>query len=130
MRTLYPTQIGTIESGSYQTEPSQLFFGRNVSTPNTSAKDVGFGAAGRPDFIEKMNIFLTKNPATNKLENGELEPIGNFILSSTGLAAIKTLRPRAPNVFVFELKEVDVCENGTPKKMMILASQTYLTGVA
>ena len=59
MNTFYPTQIGTIETGVYPTDPSQLVFGRDVAV--TTSKDVGFGQAGRPDFLEKITINLTKN---------------------------------------------------------------------
>lgn len=124
MRTLYPTQIGTIPTGAYATYPSQLVFGRDVSA--VTANDVGFGQAGRPDFVEKMTIYLTRNTSSDKTINATLTNKSNLSINVEDLITISNANFNAPATFSFTLKEVDVCEGGIAKKMCVLGSQTYL----
>ena len=127
MRTYHPTQIGTIPTGFAQNQASQVIVGRNVSIADNSPSPeaYGFGKAGRPDFIESFSINLTENSSANKLTNGTLTQRAMIYMDVTDLVTIRASNTNAPTRFDFTLKEVSVCENGTTKKMVILASQTY-----
>jgi len=131
MRTLHPTQIGTIESGFSQTQASQIVLGRDVSIPDTSTtpEGYGFGIAGRPDFIEKLVINLTYNESSDKTINQNLAKVAQLSFDATGLAYIINRSAHAPSNFNFVLKEVLVCENQQTRNMIILASETYETGL-
>lgn len=123
MKTLYPSQIGTIESGSYAAHPSQLVFGRDVSA--ATSRDVGFGQGGRPDFIERVTIFLTKNNSSDKTVNSNLTAYATVTINVEDLVSIVTSNPNAGAALNLTLKEVDVCDAGVAKKMIILAGPTY-----
>lgn len=126
MSTLHPTQIGTIPSGFIQTIPSQVVIGRDVSIENPSYEAFGFGIGGRPDFIEKVVINLTKNTSADKTQNGTLTKFATASINVEDLITIVNSNSNASSALSFTLKEVDVCDNGVAKKMIVLASDTYL----
>lgn len=113
--TFHPTQIGYTPSG--QAQQSILVLGKNVSA---SWQSIGFGPNGQPDIVEKIYINLTKtaDPTTT---------IGTITLNVADLQSIIAGNSHATSAaLTFGLREVDVCDNGTAKKMIILASATYL----
>lgn len=126
MSTIHPTQIGTIPTGFSQTLPSQIVFGRDVSLTYPSYEARGFGQQARPDFIEKFKVHLTKNDSTNKTQNGTLSPYAVVTLNVEDLVTIVNSNSNAIDGLEFTFKEVDVCDGGTAKKMIILAGATYL----
>lgn len=123
MRTLFPTQIGYIPTGANQTLPSQINIGRDVATTSGT---FGFGQAGRPDFIENFKIYLTKNTATDKTQNGTLTTYATVSIDVQDLITVVAGNAHAAAALNFTLREVDVCDGGTAKKMLILAGPTYL----
>ena len=126
MSTLHPTQIGTIPSGFNSTLPSQVVFGRDLSiTQNNQYEAFGFGAGGRPDFVEKVTIYLTKNDSTNKTINTNLTAYATVTIDVSDLATIVAANSNASSALDLTLREVDVCDAGVAKKMIILAGPTY-----
>jgi len=123
MRTLLPTQIGTVPSGSNASYPSQIQVGRIIASNDGN---FGFGAGGRPDFVEKFKICLTQNSSTDKTINTNLIDYATISIDVSDLVTIVAANSNAAAALNFTLKQVDVCEGGVAKKMMILASPTYL----
>lgn len=123
MKTLHPTQIGSIPTGVYQAYPSQVVIGRDVAA--TTSNDIGFGANGRPDFVENVKIYLTKNASADKRTNGTLTTFATVSIDVEDLITIVASNSNATAALNLTLKEVDVCDNGVAKKMIILAGPTY-----
>ncbi len=130
--TFYPTQIGSIPTGT--TQDSRLIFGRN---PNVPWEAPGFGQYGRPDLLQQFEIFLApvSGAQTAQLSNGLAATV---LIDATSIYNVIVSNPTAPTSgFFFSMREVSVCETtgagssaGTvERKMMILASQTYPTGI-
>lgn len=118
--TLHPTQIGYTPIGSaYQ---STVTIGGNASPGTWEA--IGFGQNGRPDYMERLVINLV---SPSGVAPNQITRKGTCVLDVTQLIAIINGNSNAPSTgFAFALREVDVCENGTAKKMVVFASQTYL----
>ncbi len=110
MTTIYPTQIG-YQPASYQ-GISSVTIGRTITG---TYEGIGFGADGRPDYLNFLQINLA-----NKV-GAVITQKGTITMNVADLMAIAGL----PTNLNMTLKEVTVCELGVSKKMVILASQTY-----
>ncbi len=121
MNTFHPTQIGYTSTGF--AGGSQFYIGRDLTSDWEAA---GFGLRGRPDYVERVYINLTE-------VSGLAEPQrrGHMSIDVNSLSQVLAINPNAPSTgFHFGLREVSICEDGVEKNMMVLASQTYLTGAA
>lgn len=119
--SLYPPNIGFIpisgQGGTIQTPT--LTLGRDVSV---TWEAVGFGGGGRPDYIKTVIINLTDNtvmtaPTKKAAISIDVADVLTIIASNANATTA---------ALTLKLREVDVCDDGTAKKMMILASATYL----
>lgn len=115
--TFHPTQIGYTPTGSAY--GSQVVIGRNMSAGNWEA--IGFGAAGRPDPVERVYFNLSQisgvNPAVQK---------ATIAIDTKSLLNIITANPNAPTTgFYFSFRELQVCDGGVLKAMAFLSSQPY-----
>lgn len=117
--TLHPSQVSYTPTGSaYQ---STVVIGRQIGA---TWEAIGFGAQGRPDYLERLVINLTT-------PSGGLSQKGSITMDVGSIINVIAANPFAPaSGFQISLREVLVCDAGTTKKMMILASQTYPTGSA
>ncbi len=125
--TFYPTQIGSIPTGTAQ--DSRLIFGRN---PNVPWEAPGFGQYGRPDTIQQVEMFITSQSGA-QLAFSTTPLVATVLIDATSMYNVLMTNPVAPQTgFFFSLREVSVCEvvgsSSVERKMMILASQTYPTG--
>lgn len=126
--TFYPTQIGFVPSGSAPNS-SKIVIGRNITG---SWEAVGFGADGRPDTLNNFVINFTYTNA------GQARKLGDVTLNAGDLYTIMNPLPNkqsyAPSNIELTFKEVSICELGddgesVERKMIVLASQTYATGL-
>lgn len=118
--SLLPDQIGFIPSGIGSTgsfQSSQLTFGLNITG---GWQSIGFGPNGQPDILQNLTINISDNNA-----NPQFTPI-IISIKPADIISIILSNTNAPNDFYFSLKEVAVCEDSVEKRMVILASQTYL----
>jgi len=123
--TFYPTQVGFTPSGSFQ--GSQVIIGRNI---DVQWEAIGFGAGGRPDPVNNMVINLTFTA-----NNGTALRVGEVRLNAEELFDIAIENNLQDDTIELTFREISVCEtddegNASEKKMIILASQTYATGIA
>lgn len=117
--SFYPPQIGFVPTGLSNTRyNSSLVLGRNN---NMSWEAIGFGSQGRPDNLEYLNINITNvsgaAPSTKaviSLNIGDIQSLINANANATAAA------------LTFKLREVLVCDGNTNKKMMVIASDTYI----
>ena len=117
--TLIPTQFGYTPTGVGSTaKTSTLYLGRVVSGGGTDGP--GFGAGGRPDYLQKVWVSLTKRE-----NDGSLTQLGSVIIQTSDLVATAAGNPNFPRYLNLTLKEVLVCDNGTTKGMVILGSSPY-----
>jgi hypothetical protein len=116
--SFFPPQIGFIPTtGSTGINTSTLYLGRNV---DTTWEAVGFGQAGRPDYLETLYLNLTK------LNAGVPDRIATLAFNVADVQTIITSHSNAgAAALTFQIREVDVCSAGVAKKMMILASAPY-----
>jgi hypothetical protein len=109
--SFFPPQIGFQPTGvNGVAGTSQLFFGRTVSG-EFPYDGPGFGAGGRPDFLQNLTINLASGPNNQ---------IASIVLNIADLEALALSQ-----IVYMKFKEVDVCDNGVAKKMIVLASDTY-----
>lgn len=115
--TSTPTQIGYIQSGVRGPifTPSEVVIGRDVTG---SWEAAGFGAQGRPDALQKITINLSPQDG--------LDLPGKIIIDVQDVLSIMDDNDNAPDNMYFRLTEVSICESGVEKRMVVLASQTYL----
>lgn len=118
--SLYPPNIGFIPISGQGSTPQTptITLGRDVSV---TWEAIGFGAGGRPDYIKTVIINLTDNtviatPTKKAAISINVADVLTIIAGNTNATAA---------ALTFKLREVDVCDDGTAKKMMILASATY-----
>lgn len=118
--TFYPTQLGYLPTGvNGVANTSTLFLGRDL-TSATAYDGPGFGAGGRPDYVQKVIINLTE-----RATNGTLTQRGTITINVDDIVSAVSSNSNVPANLNLTLREVAVCDNGTNKRMMILASQTY-----
>lgn len=110
----FPTQAGYIPTGSANT--STYVVGRDISS---NFEAVGFGDGGRPDYVQKVEFNLTYK------DGNSLTKRGTISLNVGDLYAAKLSNPNVPTDIALYLQEVDVCDNGIAKKIMIIASDPY-----
>lgn len=121
--TFYPTQIGYRPTGvNGVVGTSSLYFGRIVSG-EAPYDGPGFGAGGRPDYLDTLVINL----ATSQSTDGQW---GTITMNVEDIVNLYQSRAEFPANLNLTLKEVLVCEDGVAKGMVILGSQTYPTGAA
>lgn len=113
MNSFYSPQIGFTQSGNGN--QSKIVLGRSVGA---TWEAVGFGAQGRPDVLEVLQINLAT-------PSGTLSQKGRIDIDVSHLVSIIDGNVNAPNPMVFQMREFDVCDNGQPKKVVILASANY-----
>lgn len=118
MATLHPTQIGYVAPSS--TNTSALYFGRIISPEGTN-DGVGFGPNARPDYLQKAIITLMKKTGTTYTQ------VGTISLNASDIVTAQIFNSNVPANIELTLREVRVCDNGTEKSMMILASAPYAT---
>jgi hypothetical protein len=121
MSSLFPNQVGWIESGAAR--DSRVIIGKDV---RIGWEALGYSHNGRPDIANQVIINLTR-------VSGVSNPtfLGSVIMDVSALVDIISNRPLAPTTgFQIAFREVAVCEDGSEKAMLVLASQTYNTGVA
>ncbi len=123
--SLLPTQIGSIASGLNSSDvfqPSKVVIGNNITG---GFQAVGFGTNGSPSILQDLVINITTNqqyPTTSPII---------IRINADDLSSI-TSNPNAPLDFVIKIKEVSICEvdditnESVEKRMVVLASQTYL----
>lgn len=117
--SFFPPQVGFIPTGTTTgVLNSTVYLGRNV---DVTWEAIGFGAQGRPDYLQTLYMNLTKvqgttktRLATLKFDVADIQTIINADSAATAAA------------LTFKLRQVSVCDNGTNKKMIILASDTYV----
>ena len=123
MSTILPKQIGFTVAGNTNgiggtASQSQVIIGKDITL---SWDCVGFGGQGRPDPVE--NVILNLTIITNA-PNGP-QKLGQISFNASDIAAIISNNTNAPTPILMKLTEVDVCSNGTPMKMIVLASTPY-----
>lgn len=118
-QSFFPSQIGFIPTGSAGVvKTSSLYLGRD---PSLAWEAVGFGLQGRPDYLQTLVINLTK------LQAGVPTIVGTLTLNVQDLQDIITANANATTPALnMKLRQVSVCDAGVAKKMMIIASSTYL----
>lgn len=113
--SFFPPQIGFVPSG--QANTSSLYLGQNAGV---SWEAVGFGPNGRPDVLETVYLNLSKTIA------GMSTQVAQIALSASGVQTIITAHANAGAAAkTFQIREVDVCDAGVAKKMLVIASATY-----
>ncbi len=119
--TVTPTQIGFIPTGANGTvKTSSLYLGKNV---DVTWEAVGLGAQGRPDYLQVVNLNLTKVVGTS---NPILTRLGTISFDVSDLQTIIAGNSNATAAaLTFKLREVDVCDSTTARKMMVLSSLPY-----
>ena len=117
MPSFLPTQIGYLPTGVNGTaQTSSVYLGRDIST---TYEAVGLGAAGRPDYLQEVVINLTYKDGPTLTKRGTIS------LNVGDLYAAKLTNPNVPTDISLYLQEVAVCDNGTEKRMMVIASDPY-----
>lgn len=118
MNTFHPTNIGFVPTGAAGVaQTSSVYIGRDISSTYDA---IGFGANGRPDYVQ-----LVKIPLTQRAADGTLTKQGTITLDVSALVTARSSNPNIPSSLELVLREVAVCDNGTNKRMMIVASATY-----
>lgn len=118
--TFSPTQIGYTPTGSAY--GSQVVIGRNM---NTTWDAIGYGQAGRPDYVERIYLNITQASGVAPVQKAQV------VLDVKSLLNILAARPLAPTTgFYFAFREYLVCNNGVTQGAVFLSSQPYSTGVA
>jgi hypothetical protein len=133
----YPTQIGYLPTGiGTGANVSTLVLGRYTSGNGNTYEGVGFGLGGRPDYAQVVQINIT-----DRATNGTLTQNAWININVADIIAMRTqlpVNPYFPSQVNMTLKEVSVCEvldsgpnigDTVERKMIILSSQTYPTGV-
>jgi hypothetical protein len=123
MSTVYPTQSAYLPTGvNGTTGTSTYIVGRTISG---SYEGVGLGAGGRPDYVEVIQFNLAQRSG-----NGTLIQRGTITMNVTDLVTAASLNTGFPSNLNLTLRQVSVCESGVTKGMIILGSQTFVTGAA
>jgi hypothetical protein len=110
--TFYPTNIGYLPTGvAGVSQVSSIYLGRNVAS---TYEGVGFGAGGRPDYAElvQINLTIADNPLFTK---------ATITMDVNDLVNIVD----GPSVYEMTLQEITVCDNGTSRRAVVLMSQLY-----
>lgn len=114
--SFFSPQVGFVPSGVAQ--DGRTIIGRDYSV---TWEAVGFGPGGRPDGMMQLQINFTR-------VSGVAAPVkfATVNLDVSTLVAAQVANPNVPSTGLnFAFREVAVCENGSSKRMMVIASQTY-----
>lgn len=112
-KTFHPTNIGYLPTGVNGVAQVSTFI---VGRTNTgSFEGAGFGAGGRPDPLQVVEINLISPNDGFPFQKGTVVMNVEDLMNIAG----------GPSRYFMSFKEVTVCESGVTKKMVILASQTY-----
>ncbi len=118
--TIIPSQFGYTAPNT--TNRSQIYLGRNSNLGDSGFEAVGQGAGGRPDVLQALKIYLTK-------EDGS--PLGAIHIDVSDIVTLKAANSNIPTELFLKLTEVSVCEindvtgESEEKRMVILGSPTY-----
>lgn len=116
MSSLFPTQIAYKPTGvAGVAQVSSVVIGRSSG----SFEGVGFGAGGRPDYVQTVQINMG-----DPVGDGTFTQRGSVTFNVDDLASLQ-LSPSVPTRISLTFKEVSVCDNGTNRKMIILATAPY-----
>lgn len=122
MPTILPTQLGTTiysdGSANIPASQSQIFIGKDITA---QWEAVGFGSQGRPDAVENviLNLTLITNSAGGPSKKATIS------LKASDINSILKGNTNIPNPVTLSLMEVDVCNNGTAAKMLVISSVPY-----
>ena len=133
---IFPTQLGYTPVGS--SLGSQITLGRDTSFGDVTFEAIGVGAKGRPDSLEKVVINISKLKNADGV-NSTYDTVCDISLNIADILALAAANSNFPKdqsdntlpTLSLRLTEVSTCEtddsgNGVEKRMVILASQTYL----
>ncbi len=113
--SFYPSQIAYNPTGAVgSVQISSVIFGRDITG---NYEGIGFGQGGRPDYLQLLQINLTERES-----NGDLNKIGSITINVGDLLNITDL----PSSLNITLREIDVCDNGTAKRAVILMSEPFI----
>lgn len=119
--SFFAPQIGFLPTGvAGVAKVSSVFIGRSSGT----YEGIGLGQGGRPDYAEFVQINLSKRQGVPG-QSAIVDQYGSITLDVNGLIAAKAANSHFPTNLNLVLKEVAICEAGTSKRMMVIASQTY-----
>ena len=115
--SIVPTQIG-------QTSPdsplrSQVYIGRNVSV---SFEAIGIGDGGRPDELQALKIYISKDGVKYGAIHFDVEDIADLFTDIPDLLS-EELFLKPVKVSVCEVNETT--GEGEEKQMVVLGSKTY-----
>ena len=121
--SIVPTTIGSLPSTS--TFGSTLVLGKDVTA---DFEAVGLGIDGRPDVLNLLQINLSQYDPSS---DGNLLPVVSFIIDPLDILELQKNNPAITSPIFLNFKEVAICEtddegNSTEKRMIVLASDTYL----
>lgn len=119
MQPLFPAQIGFIPKKEGQ--KSEIIIGKDVSVEYEA---IGFGADARPEELNSLTINISDGSVTPSVKKLSIK------IDIADVLAIIAANPSVPSNLTVSLKEASVCEvvgeETVEKRMLILASQTYL----
>lgn len=111
--TFFPTNIGYRPTGANGTAGVSTFVMGKTQTG--TFEGAGFGAQGRPDPLQVVEINLTSPNDGFPFQKGSIVINVEDLMNIVG----------GPSRYYMTLKEVTVCDGGTTKKAVVLMSQTY-----
>ncbi len=114
--SFFAPQIGFVPSGVAQ--DGRVIIGKDYSV---TWEAIGFGPGGRPDGLNQLQINLTR-------VSGVAAPVkfASVNLDVSTLIAAQIANPNIPSTGItFSFREVAVCDAGTNKRMLVIASSTY-----
>ena len=121
MNSFFPPQIGYIPTGTATTlNVSTIYLGRDITQ---TWEAIGFGAQGRPDYLQVVQI-----PLTNVNNDGSLTQKGSITLNVAAIISGAVNRPQFPANINLNCREVLVCNNGVTQAMLVIGSAPYPTG--
>lgn len=109
--TFYPTNIGWLPSGNAQV--STIFLG---GTNTGSYEGIGFGAGGRPNPLQVLQINLISPNGGSPFQKATITMNVDDLMNITG----------GPSRYDMTLKEITVCDAGVARKAVVLMSQLYV----
>lgn len=118
MPSFFPSQIGFLPTGANGTaQTSTVYLGRDI---DASYDAIGLGAGGRPDYLSIIQI-----PLVQRADDGTLTKQGTITLDVGAIVSGREANSNLPTNINLVLKEVAVCDAGTAKRMMVIASDPY-----
>ncbi len=123
MNTFFPSQIGYIPTGNAAGAlTSTVVVGRTITGVFEA---VGFGQGGRPDYVEVVQVNISKRQSVGGGGAPIVDQYGTITMNVADIITARAANSHFPTNLNMTFKEVAICENGTNKRFMVLASQTY-----